>query len=222
MNIDSTLLAVACSCALLANTPTEGIEVMYRSPAGTLNVIDIPDDASFNDAIQAIGMEWEPNEFSSTFGNTPFTSEYLVDFMSTQTTQPVIAKSISRDYTTPISSDEKKQINYVIETLGNSSLIAIARMSSALEKAGKEVDHIHPLQFLGYIFSNEKLKAAMHSIRDRGWIWDKFSKGVKSGLEEEANNNNPPSSYQDFLYTVENQRKKSHPACGTQELEGVY
>src|SRR5262249_18389959 len=65
------------------------------------------------------------------------------------------SKGMIRDYR-PLTPGEQKEITYIVDTLGNSSLIAIARARGAIEKSGSDVDHVHPLQFLAHIFSDEK------------------------------------------------------------------
>jgi hypothetical protein len=97
----------------------------------------------------------------------------------------IFAKGLVRNYNATLQPHEKKEIGHIVETLGNSSLVSLAKAKSSLERSGKQVDHVHPLQFLSYIFTTEKLKASIHNMRNRSWVWGKFFKGLKSGLEDE-------------------------------------
>ncbi|MBA3603979.1 MAG: hypothetical protein H0W50_10160 [Parachlamydiaceae bacterium] len=126
--------------------------------------------------------------------------------------EPVVSykasiKAAMRNYNVPLTTREKKEITYIIDTLGNSSLIAIARAKDSIEQAGNALEHVHPLLFLNHIFSSEKLKAAIHNMQGRSWVWSRFFKGIKGGLEEEANRNNLFPHLDDFC-----QRLKINPA----------
>lgn len=114
----------------------------------------------------------------------------------------IYCKGMMRDYEAPIKPNEVKEISRIVETLGNASLVSLAKSQSALERSGKQVDHVHPLQFLMCIFTDEKLKASMHNIRNRSWVWGKFFKGLRSGLEEETNRGNLLPHIADFSRRV--------------------
>ena len=135
----------------------------------------------------------------------------VVSFDAQGHDEPVISYKAAakpmRNYNIPLTSREKKEITYIIDTLGNSSLIAIARAKASIEQSGETVDHVHPLLFLHHIFSNEKLKAAVHNMQSRSWVWGRFFKGIKGGLDEELNRNNLFPHLDDFC-----KRLKINPA----------
>src|SRR5262249_27332316 len=78
------------------------------------------------------------------------------------------------------------------------------REQSALERAGKQIDHLHPLRFLMTIFTDEKMKAAMGNIHGKSLVWSRFKKGLFQSLEEEDKNDNISlENIKDFATTVE-------------------
>ncbi len=110
-----------------------------------------------------------------------------------------------RHYYSYLTSEQKKDIYYLIKTLAWSSLIEIGRSTSSLKSTGKRIKPIHPLKFLAFIFNEEKLKVGMHAIRDRGGlVWRDFSTGLVDCLEEEAKRDNLKTEFvQDFAAHIQ-------------------
>lgn len=108
-----------------------------------------------------------------------------------------------RDYAVPVARQEKKEMTYIITTLANDSLLSIGTSRSSLKKAGDKIDHLHPLRFLMTIFTDEKLKAGVHAIRDRGgWTWEGFIDGITGSLKAEGGRNNLLPYVSDFAEKV--------------------
>lgn len=108
-----------------------------------------------------------------------------------------------RDYAVAVTKQEKKEISYIISTLANDSLLSIGTSRSSLKKAGDRIDHLHPLRFLMAIFTDEKLKAGTHAIRDRGgWTWEGFIDGITGSLKEEGGRHNLLPFVSDFAEKV--------------------
>lgn len=170
-------------------------DVVYRAPSGELFVIDIEAESSFAEVISRINSDIYEQTFVNRINpeETLARNEYLLDFMGRSYAaekKEVYSKGPTRNFSAALLENEKKTISRIVETLGNASLVTIAKEKSSLEKAGKVVEHVHPLKFLAHIFSTEKLKAAIHNLNGRSWVWDKFFKGLKMGLEEEAAQDN--------------------------------
>jgi hypothetical protein len=114
-----------------------------------------------------------------------------------------IAKAIIRDYSKPLTTIQKKKIEYILLTLGNSSLMSLAGERSALRKAGTYIEAVHPLRFLSYTFSQERLKAAFLNMRTRMWVWSEFFDGLKATFDEEFLNDNIRDEHlQDFATSL--------------------
>ena len=57
-----------------------------------------------------------------------------------------------------ISKVDKEKIEKLITSLGEKGVVSLLLEKSKIEKLGKDVNHVHPLRFLGTIFSNPYLK----------------------------------------------------------------
>ncbi len=109
-----------------------------------------------------------------------------------------------RDYTRPVTQQERDDIHYIVSTLADKSLITISFIKGDLESAGDRIDHLHPLRFFMTVFTSEELKAGIRNIRGRGWIWGHFVGGIKECLNTEMSIGNMKDEYiVDFARTVE-------------------
>lgn len=188
MNLLPYLLA-----ALSSVLPLSGQEVIILSPDGQPIVIEVDQNDRFLDTVDMLR-----NYFATD-------SEYLVDFKtpSASVGKAIGAKIAPRNYNAKPTSKEMEDIRYIMTTLGMGSLIKIAKESSSLKKAGKRVEHIHPLKFLQIVFSNEEYKACMHALVGRTWVWSEFWDGMRDSFETESNRDNmKPEIIYDFSSKV--------------------
>lgn len=178
--------------AFLALANIEAEDIVVRSSNGEMFVFNVMPEDSFFGTINLLQQSAGSN------------GEYLIDFMASPPKKlQVKAKEVSKDYHAPLTPDEKKDIRYIVNTLGMDSLVNITSSKKSIEKAGKRVDHVHPLRFLGYIFSDEEMKASMKAMEGRSWVWSEFSGGLKNGLEVESKRNNlKPEFVNDFANRV--------------------
>lgn len=102
-----------------------------------------------------------------------------------------------REYYAPIAPSEKENVAYIINTMGMGSLAKIALARSSLKKAGKRIDHLHPLNFLLIIFSDEEMKASMHAMKSRTWLFEEFYSGVRGSFDEESARGNIHKAFVD-------------------------
>lgn len=165
-------------------------EVVIRSPIGEFLIIDVAPEESFTQVVELLQHH---------FGD----EEFLIDFMvrSSRSSQTIEKKSQApqRNYNQAVTSEEKKDVSFVVNTLGMSSLAKITASQSSIKKAGKRIDHLHPLNFLMTIFSDEEMKASVHAMQGRTWVWSGFIKGVKDSFEIETDRGNvKPEHIQDF------------------------
>lgn len=111
--------------------------------------------------------------------------------------------SVNRNYNTAVTTDEIRDITFILTTLAKSSLASLATSKSSLNKAGDRIDHIHPLRFLSVVFTDETLKASVSAIRSRSWVWDQFFDGLQRSLKEESQKNNlTPNQVNEFAGIV--------------------
>ena len=111
-------------------------------------------------------------------------------------------RTIPRNYLSGITSAECGDIALIIKTLANNSLTKIKSAESSLKKAGDRIDHVHPLQFLACIFTNEELKVCMRNLQGRSWVWKDFLKGVVETLSAENSRENVLPFLADFASRV--------------------
>jgi hypothetical protein len=169
-------------------------EVLVRTPSGKSLTLEIPSHASFHEVMAEIEKEILEEECSQS------APSYFIDYMKSPSAPLQMS---ARDYSASVSAKEKENISYIVKTLATSSWAQLLKKKDSLKKAGDRVDHVHPLKFLTCIFTDEELKGALHSIRNRGKVWREFFEGLSDSLEEEANRKNmPPEVIQDFADKV--------------------
>ena len=103
-----------------------------------------------------------------------------------------------RDYAVGLSNDERRDIQFIVRTLADKSLVTIAKERYSIEAAGSRIDHVHPFNFLLAIFLDEELKVAIRNIRGKGWVWANFMSSLKQTLSTEMAIQNIFPHLQDF------------------------
>ena len=88
-------------------------------------------------------------------------------------------------YQLPLLEEDKKNIQIIIKTMAEKGLVKLLLERRYLEKKGDQVNYIHPLRFIGYIFSDEKLKNCMRQIKTSRFKWNEFIKGFSRRMDEE-------------------------------------
>jgi len=102
----------------------------------------------------------------------------------------------------PMTEEEAKIIGKLIETIATNNPLVLGLNKASVEKMGTRIAHIHPLRFLGTIFSDPDLKEYMREIRDSIFKWGAFLKGLSEQMEAEANRNNLSSFTLGFCQVV--------------------
>lgn len=101
---------------------------------------------------------------------------------------PMLSASDKRDYFTKLSSQEAKDIQYIVTTLGNTSSVGLLFKKKSLEQAGDRIQDVHPLRFFGYVLSQPRLKASLANIK--GMAWTNFEEGMIGSLQKADSRNN--------------------------------
>jgi hypothetical protein len=91
-----------------------------------------------------------------------------------------------RNYNAEPTNAEKQDIRFIVLTLANRSVLAIAKEKDLVERAGDRIDHLHPLKFLKCIFTDDELKVGIKNIREKSWLWSSFIEGLAVTLETES------------------------------------
>jgi hypothetical protein len=102
----------------------------------------------------------------------------------------------------PLNPEESKIIGEIIETVGNTYWAGLAVKQWSLREKEKKIKHVHPLRFLGEIFSNANLKSCMRKIEKSSLKWGGFMKGLTPNMEKEFKCNNLLQYVDDFCQAV--------------------
>lgn len=90
----------------------------------------------------------------------------------------------------PIEEWEKESIYTIISTMGEKNILQLGLESKSLKKRGKKINHVHPMRFVGYIFSDPYLKKCMSEVKKSAFKWKGFMRGFSKRMEEEFSKNN--------------------------------
>jgi hypothetical protein len=94
--------------------------------------------------------------------------------------------SVNLFYSLPITHEEERIIHRIITTMADKNILLLALDRKKLERKGKEIEHVHPMRFLGVIFASSHLRHSMHAIRKSGFKWDGFMGGLARRMKEES------------------------------------
>ncbi|KPK32558.1 MAG: hypothetical protein AMS24_03875 [Chlamydiae bacterium SM23_39] len=101
------------------------------------------------------------------------------------------------------NKEDREKIEKLIILIGSHGKISLLmHHQKEARKLGKELEHVHPLQFLGCIFSNKKLKPYMEDIDNDFFKWSNFIKGLSTNLEHEYIKNNLIKYLDDFAKEI--------------------
>lgn len=89
-----------------------------------------------------------------------------------------------------ITGEEKQIIGKILTTMAESNVVSLWFQRKELESMGQQIHHIHPIRFLGTVFSNQRLVNALHYIRQNKFKWDGFIEGFSERFKQEAILNN--------------------------------
>jgi hypothetical protein len=194
--------AVLSKTVTLVNSSGESVEIEVQATDQFLEVLDRIQSYFQADALAKRGIEeFEETEPAS---EGTFLNHSQLDFFVSHAGVTIRSKKTNwRDYETSVTKSEKKDIAYIVTTLAYDSLLSIGTSASSLKETKKRIIHIHPFRFLMTVFTDEKLKAGIHAIRDRGgWIWSGFIDGLEGSLNEEAGRKNLLQFAPDFAKKV--------------------
>jgi hypothetical protein len=109
---------------------------------------------------------------------------------------PLEAKAKEIFESLPMTPSQAITIREIIETVANKSPLQLAWIKSEMEKKGKSVESVHPLRFLGVVFSDPQLKKYMKICSESVFKWEGFlngsggTRGFWAKMENEHKRNN--------------------------------
>ena len=70
--------------------------------------------------------------------------------------------------------------------MGEKNVFQLLLDKKDMEKMGKQIRHVHPMRFIGYILSDGTLRKHLSSISHNHFKWSGFMDGFKDRMKEEA------------------------------------
>lgn len=110
---------------------------------------------------------------------------------------PHVVDAALRKYPSAITEQEKANIRFIIGTLATTSSVGLLFKKKALEAAGDRTEEVHPLNYIGYIFSDPVLKQQAKKIN--GIAWSRFVQGMSGSFEKAEQRHNIPPQMIDYF-----------------------
>lgn len=118
--------------------------------------------------------------------------------------EPVTVQQVPEEHTQtpyatlPISTEDKQKIRAILVTLAENNVVKLLFEKKRLERLGYEVNHVHPICFLGTVFSDPRLVHCIQKIRSSSFKWDGFIEGFSDRLRQEVKAGNVDSYVPSF------------------------
>jgi hypothetical protein len=100
------------------------------------------------------------------------------------------------------TDQDRMNIHELITILAENGKLSLLVKQSYVKNLGAQVNHVHPLKFLGVIFSNPALKMAMTDIFDDYFKRSGFMDGLGGSLSREADKGQLDPFLEDFAAEV--------------------
>lgn len=84
------------------------------------------------------------------------------------------------------SEEDRTNIYEIVSTVAEKNKLSLLFQQSYLREKGAQINHVHPLKFLGVIFSNPHLKTCMFYIWDDYFKRNSFMADLSAALTREA------------------------------------
>lgn len=87
-------------------------------------------------------------------------------------------------YDLPLSQNQESDIYKLVTTLANTSIFGLMFKQGELEDIGKRIYGVHPLRYIGYIYSIPKLKQCMPELLSKSMVATRFIKELSAGFNQ--------------------------------------
>lgn len=96
-----------------------------------------------------------------------------------------------RPYTKLSMSETDRQKTYdLIHKMGTLSWGSLLYRMRDMNKLGDDVDHVHPMRFIGYICGNDHLKSCLREVKGSSLKWTRFVDGFGGKMNKNFDANN--------------------------------
>ena len=85
-------------------------------------------------------------------------------------------------YSSSLTQADTDHIDFIVRALATDSILTLAFKRAELDRRGAEIDHIHPLVFLGYIAAHPELQPLFHKVAERSLTWGPWVAGFSDKM----------------------------------------
>lgn len=115
----------------------------------------------------------------------------LIFFALLAMIKPFTLPAASNSYETlPITDVDKELITELLQTMAEDNVVKLLFKQNRLKEIGRLIHPMHPLRFLGTVFSDRRLVRYMGEIRQSNFKWEEFIKGFVERMRYEARRDN--------------------------------
>ena len=117
------------------------------------------------------------------------------------------------------TDQDKANIFELITAMAENGKLSLLLKQSYLKNIGAQINHVHPMKFLGAIFSNPRLKECMVEIFDDYFKRNGFMDGLGPSLTREADKGKIEPYLNDFAAEVKIPADKLRPFFQSRDWE---
>ncbi len=89
------------------------------------------------------------------------------------------------EFVLSLNVNEQYAISEIITAMGEKNVAKLLLDSFRLKRLGDSIRHVPPLQFLGFVLTNSKLKDCLKKISKSTFKWSSFIDGFGENMEKE-------------------------------------
>lgn len=116
---------------------------------------------------------------------------------------PAPAVAVDPTFSELVCTDaDHANIYEIITTLANNGKISLLLKQNHLNQLGAQINHVHPLKFLGVVFADPTMKAGMYYVFDDYFKRNGFLDGLGPSLDREMQKGKLAQYINDFAAYV--------------------
>jgi hypothetical protein len=91
----------------------------------------------------------------------------------------------AEDFSLNLNNSEKYAISEIIVSMGEKNVAKLLLDGFRLRRLGDSIEHVPPLQFLGFVLTNPNLKENLKKISKNTFKWSSFIDAFGGNMEKE-------------------------------------
>jgi hypothetical protein len=89
------------------------------------------------------------------------------------------------EFVLSLNANEQYAVTEIITAMGEKNVAKLLLDSFRLRRLGDSIRHVPPLQFLGFVLTNQRLKDCLKKISKSTFKWSSFIDGFGENMEKE-------------------------------------